>query len=423
MTLQSLLHPDDTGKPAFLTDANMQTSQLFVSQTQEAVSRQLLRQDRQPTHRSTLSHIIEAFHQLEDDLERDQPEALGPSLSRLFFFGVWIAECYGVILRNAYSKMGIASSISALIDGPMDSCPPAVSGTLTERARDLLLEIVRNIEFYKSHHQSVEPENLRPLGCVIPEFHWILAQIGRQYQADLVTSLDGLLRGSLQDELPNTDRSPAHAMSVRSFEPLKNRSYCPFAGKARLWGAQPFQAHLSLAGNVRRSVDTIVEFARVARREELDGFVFAFPNACFGESMNSLSAMLETVLTTLKLNDPDSDADPRIVDVKSADWRFSFFKEDFFVPVFAPIYGQSHPRYTFEAEDQVFVLLQPNGSFHRRMTGDKAKLRKEIKSRFTEGLQPYGVDVRIEAERFLPPRNDEDAFPHWYEIKGEMERS
>ncbi len=412
MVLQSPINVCKDAHSGVQSDTDMSAARLFVAQTQEAVSRRCLRLPAQHNATTTLGQFLEAYHRLEDSLERADPTSLSSSLSRLFCFSVWIAECYGVVLRNAYSKSGIPGSLSTMI-----SSPECARATGVDRLRVSFSDIVRNLDYYQSSQSATDPEDLRPLSQVIPEFHQILVEIGRQHDVDIATKLNEMLRAPGEDALPSLELSPAHAASVRSFEPVVNRSYCPFANKARLWGAQPYRPQLTLSGNIRRAAETLKAFTRVARREELDGFVIALPNILFGQSMDRLSLALRTVLTTMRAQDVQCSDILDRTSVTAKGWRFSFLGEDFFVPVFAPIYGQDHPRYTFQADDQIFVVFQPDSSFHSRMTTDKKKLRKEIKSRFREGFQPYTCEGRIEADRFLPSRYGGDVFEPWYQIE------
>jgi hypothetical protein len=210
--------------------------------------------------------------------------------------------------------------------------------------------------------------------------------------------------------------NPPYVSAVKKFEKIARRTYCPYAPAARLWGAPDFDTAVTVEENVRRSIDTLVVFTRVARREGLDALVYAFPAEVSGGDVARLATLLRQVIATLMTHDPANPRRLRAADVAAAGWRFSFADEDFFVPVFAPLYPQNHSRYTYEVSDTVFILLQPDSSFHSRLGTDGARIRKQIRRRFGEGFQPYGATREVEAQRFLPAPRAGSPAPSWWEV-------
>ena len=57
-------------------------------------------------------------------------------------------------------------------------------------------------------------------------------------------------------------------------------------------------------------------------------------------------------------------------------------------------------------------LLQPDSSFHHRLPDDSSRVRRSIRRRFARAGRECDT-TRPEAERFLPPRGDEEPAAWW----------
>ncbi|MFF8233491.1 YqcI/YcgG family protein [Streptomyces caelestis] len=216
------------------------------------------------------------------------------------------------------------------------------------------------------------------------------------------------------DQLTGPATSLRPGGNVQAMQPVVEGTACPFAAKARLRSAPDFDPARSLAQNVADSVPLLVDFSARAEGEGLDGFVYRFPAERVGSTVEDLGRLLRVLLQTLARHDPQ---EPRELDkdtVLAPGWRFSFAGLDYFVPVFAPVYGKHHSRHTYGLTEDVFVLMQPNSSFHTRLGARRDLVLRNIRSRFAEAGQSYPVHG-VEAHKFvLPPAVDDEPVP-WYD--------
>ncbi|WP_167391761.1 YqcI/YcgG family protein [Streptomyces humi] len=185
--------------------------------------------------------------------------------------------------------------------------------------------------------------------------------------------------------------------------------------KARLRSAPAYDESRSLRANLEASVDALTCFTEDARTEALDAFVYRFPQSVVGDGVNRLARLVRTLVEVLFVRDP---VDPRVParrDILAPSWRLSFAGVDYFAPVFSPVYGKEHSRYTHGVSDSVFVLMQPNSSFHSRLGTRSAKIRGNIRARFAEAGRPY-PSPELEAHKFVLPLDPEDKPVAWYDL-------
>lgn len=176
------------------------------------------------------------------------------------------------------------------------------------------------------------------------------------------------------DELQRVQAIAKSNRTLSRFAPIQRGTQCPFAKRARLWGA-----HIEDEGLPRRLAD----FVRQSDADEkLDGFVVELPND------TSFAAFADSVrrgLTLLSDADPAGEAVMRKKYIGEIGWHFRFAGAPFFVTTFSPFYPESSPRYAFGAE-AAFVLLQPERSFLRHNLpaddGTAPGVRKFVRAAF-----------------------------------------
>ncbi len=216
----------------------------------------------------------------------------------------------------------------------------------------------------------------------------------------------GLSETNVTDELFNVFAdyqvegwsNPLGAFSAARFREVSVRSACPFAGAANTWGAERIPPDASLELHIHNHRESISAFVRAARTEQLDAYVFALPAELFGPNFDTTSETLARVLTSLS---PPSAGGGFSAAVEDDGWRFVIDDEPMFVPVFSPLYAHDHPRYTHRGTDLIFIVLQPDSSFHRQLSRGSGFSRAAIRQRFAARLQPYDSSAR-EADKYLP---------------------
>lgn len=389
-------------------------SKLHVGQIQAAVERIALREGHGAGPLPAAFHLLDLCSNLETAVERRDLPAVGLSVASLYATSSWIADVYGVALKKSYQDLGHNATISKLIDDRRATGRHREIGEVLALSRTSLTDIMRNIALYSHGYGSGGEDAFGPLSEVIAEFQISLLDLGVFLELDLVEVLENGFHDRALDAFSGGDHNPRQAAAVKQFAPIANRTYCPFAVTANLWGAPEYDPSLSVTEHVRSSVGLLHHFTRAALRETMDGFIYSFPASEFGQDMVQIGNLLRTLIETLMKCDETEARTLREEDLLNDKWRFSFDGEDYFVPVFAPLYGPGHNRFTYEVRDRVFILLQPNSSFHRRMGSKGQDIRSQIRQRFRDGFQPYDNSKELEPGRFLQAEGSRSESPKWY---------
>ncbi|MGW7561654.1 YqcI/YcgG family protein [Streptomyces sp. NPDC054757] len=385
-----------------------------MGQIQAAVERIALRQGHGAGPLPAAFHLLDLCSNLETAVEHGDLPSVGLSVAGLYATSSWIADIYGVTLKKSYQDLGHNATISKLIEDRRATGRRREVREALALSRTSLTDIMRNIALYSHAYGSGSEDTLRPLSEVIAEFQISLLDLGVCLKLDLVEVLENGFHDRALDAFSGGDHNPRQAAAVKQFTPVARRTYCPFAAAANLWGAPEYDPSLSIAEHIRSSVGLLHHFSRAALRETMDGFIYSFPASEFGRDTAHLGSLLRTLIETLMQCD-DAEARPfREEDLLDEKWRFSFDGEDYFVPVFAPLYGPGHNRFTYEVRDRVFILLQPNSSFHRRMGVKGREIRSQIRQRFRDGFQPYDNSKELEPGRFLQAEDIRTGSPKWY---------
>lgn len=387
---------------------------ILISQLQMAVHRSSMRDDRSFSPLTVVFDLEEEVKNLQAGIETSNRRLIEQSLVNLQVASVWIADRYSVNLQKGYQALGYGVALEDIVEKRTRAFEGLHPSTRLQPVRSRLQEITRNVGLYELGYREGEAQQVPPLLEAIPEFHVSLLDVAIAFQLTLSDKFASALRLKSIQQASQAEPNPPYSPAVHQFRKIANRTYCPFAATARMWGATAYDPSVTPHENIRRSIDSLIRFTRVARRELLDAFVYAFPAERFGHDLGHLASLLRTLIGTLMANDPLDPRDFRSSEVTAREWRFRFCGEDYFVPVFAPIFPQNHSRYTYEISDTVFVLLQPNTSFHSRLEDNQQAVREQIRRRFSEGFQSYQTTREIEAHRFLPPLDVDAPPPAWY---------
>jgi hypothetical protein len=337
-------------------------------------------------------------------------------LLEIFVTSVCVAEQYSVTLKNAYKDAGYKVEMESLIESLRSEGDIRFTDSLHD-IRANTARVARVITFYELDRLPVDAIELPSLNKAIPVLH---ASIIRAFANSSFS-----FREAFRDKVTSATDShrfaryfdPGTAPCLEAFRTVQENTACPFAPPARLWGAPNYDATQSVRENLRNALTMLASFTRVAQREVLDGFVFAFPVQIFGGDTTDLSRLLKTFISFLMANDPMG---PRTIardEILSPDWHFSFAGEDFFVNVLSPHYGNDHTRYTHGVRDHIFIVLQPDASFHARIPKERfAETRRNIREAFDNISQGY-EHQNLEAHRFILPASHSDTAVAWYDAE------
>ncbi|CAE8626704.1 unnamed protein product, partial [Polarella glacialis] len=218
----------------------------------------------------------------------------------------------------------------------------------------------------------------------------------------------------------------SHAAGVRSFDSIRRRVQCVFAGKAQLWGndwsddacgrceegSESSSSAALLAANVTRCLPRLHRFCLEVRRgAALDGFVFEVRGRHFASDLRSFAATVRSVLSIISAGDPSAADCFRSSYIPKKGWYFQFARESIFVTTFAPCYPSSNPRYQFGLQpDSCYILLQPEESFLRHdLPPDKPRSATnwdspvDVRDRIRANFRRAGREYRIPETTSYPP--------------------
>ena len=181
-------------------------------------------------------------------------------------------------------------------------------------------------------------------------------------------------------------------------------------------GAPDYDLSLSFDENMHRSTHSLRVFIRVARREPLDGYVYGFPIDPSTHSIDEVKSKTAGLIFFLSRTCNRKTEEIVREEIRSdSSWRFSVYGEECFVNVFSPIYSSTHSRFTYTVRDMMFIMLQPETSFHALIKKqDFQTQRDRIRTAFDSRLQGYVLDD-AEAHRFILPLDETDGPVRWYE--------
>lgn len=199
-------------------------------------------------------------------------------------------------------------------------------------------------------------------------------------------------------------RSPAP--TATSFDAVVDGTLCPFARKAALRPLPALEDGEPVAGYLARVAPLVRAWVGTADVDGTDGILTTLPVDRVGADPEALGPVLYALLEAV--------ADPASMHnacLSEAAWRLSIAGEDVFVAVFTPAFGPDHSRHT-PVDDKVYVLVQPDSSFHRRLPEDSGRLRETIRQQFADAGRGYEADIS-EAERYLPSADAGRPVPWW----------
>ncbi|MFD4868862.1 YqcI/YcgG family protein [Streptomyces sp. NPDC058412] len=360
-------------------------------------------------------HVVDLDEStITDDTKRTE---IMEHLMEVFVTTVCIAEQYSVSLSRAYRDLKYRIELGELASALRNEREIGFDELVRETKRQTS-EIARIVTFYELDRLPIDAIDLPSLREAIPRLHAVIVESFAASGVSFRDALGAKLQSAADSHRFERHFDPGTAPCIDQFKRVQENSACPFALAARLWGAPPYESTQSVRENLISSLPILTSFTRVAQKEVLDGFLYAFPVNTFGSDIPNLCKLMKTFVAFLMANDP---ANPRVFsrdDVLSPEWHFSYGGEDYFINVHSPHYSHDHTRYTHGVRDWIFVMLQPNSSFHSRITRERfEEARQNVRVAFDNIYQGYDHQP-LEAHRFVLPDSYSDPPVAWYDAVG-----
>ncbi len=340
------------------------------------------------------------------------PDEVRRHLVKLFVAATCIATQYSVDLLDAFRDCDFDTDLenSAFWEDKDTNLRLAV---LSVKRR--VAQVARVVTLYDFEDVSADAPDLPKISSTVPR---LLVDVlkgfdsAAQFRAGIYANLSG----------PRSPRryvspfDPGTAPVLEKVIPIREATFCPFAKKSRLWGAPDYDPLISFEENLHRSIPSLRVFIRVAQREPLDGYVYGFPVNPSTHSIEEVKDKTARLIYFLSRTcNRKSEQIVREEISNDQKWRFSVYGEECFVNVFSPIYSATHSRFTYTVRDMMFIMLQPETSFHILIKKqDFQTQRDRIRASFESRLQGYSLDDS-EAHRFVLPIDENDGPIRWYE--------
>lgn len=215
---------------------------------------------------------------------------------------------------------------------------------------------------------------------------------------------------------------PSTALSRDRFSAVIGKTLCPFAQRAKIWGAPDIDDKRDFAYNVSQIVQVLRRFCRVAPTEGLDGFVIRINTPEQIRDLASFSSAFLHLVTELGRASKEAGRNnPMEEDISSPEWRFKFCGISFFITTFAPFYRGDHPRFSWR-RDSAFILLQPEFSFDHHgihsNNPNRTSIKKSIRQGFSRNSVGYSTDLveqPLEALKYIKPLQLGDSPVKWWD--------
>jgi len=334
-------------------------------------------------------------------------------LIRAFVATTCIATQYSVQLSDAFRDLDLPSDLEA---GRYWADEPGDLRRLVLQVKRRVAQVARVVTLYDFEDVSADAPDLPRIANAVP---LLLVEIigGFESAAAFRRCFYENVHGPRSPRRYVSPFDPGTAPVLEKVRPIQNETFCPFAKRARLWGAPSFDARLTLEENLHNALPSLRVFIRVARREVLDGYVIGIPIDRATHSLDEVARITAEVVYFLQhaCEGRSRDEIQQAIRQDELGWRFRIFEEECFVNVFSPIYQSTHSRFTYSTIDMMFIMLQPETSFHHHIPKVEFQSRRDaIRQKFDDEYQGYVLDD-AEAHRFVLPLDHSDPPVRWYE--------
>lgn len=367
---------------------------------------------------SAIARVLEELGEVGELLVTNDPDrgALVTELADLFVITTCIADQYCATVEDALNNVSIDDTE---IDSERDT-RPAKDFCQLALCTGRLGRLINHLEGDKS------PKPGEPVSSVTVEVARIQKTLFRMADAvgaNLITAVDTVLEMNAR-----RDRSrfkfnwdPSTALSRERFNNVIGKSLCPFAQRAKIWGAPDIDDQNDLAHNILRIAEVLRRFCRVAPSEGLDGFVIRLHAPAQLRNLTSFSTAFQDLANGLgRANTAYGMDNPMEKDISSPEWRFTFGGVSFFITTFAPFYRGDHPRFSW-CRKSAFIFMQPEFSFdhHGIHSGNpkRGSIKESIRQGFARnsaGYSPELVDQPFEALKYIKPLQVDDPPVRWW---------
>lgn len=203
--------------------------------------------------------------------------------------------------------------------------------------------------------------------------------------------------------------------------PVRDRTACPFAPRASIVFAPDWDDQGDYNTNLVLLSGAFDEFIQREEAENLDMLVVEVINSARVKSLVQFVGLFRTILEGLAAHQDGQGAN-LFAEIESSDWDFRFQDKDFFVSTFAPLYPESHSRFS-HSPSTAFIVFQPDSSFDRHHIHSAAEAREKITDFVERTFEDHGISYdcdlttrHVKAERYVKRLSPSHAPVKWWAL-------
>lgn len=366
---------------------------------------------------SAVLRVVEELGEFSSVLRAGDTEAIADELTDIFIITLCIANQYAAMLCERGDVLTNSDTL-------------ALKGTdalqLLPRFVELAGELARTVNAYDGDKPPKKDERRESVETWVARIHSLLWLGSYMLQIDLRARLVSKLeKAARRDRGRFTAKfDPSTSGAARTLRKLQASTNCPFARRAKVWGAREWDDSKSFAENVRAAADGLTRFARISRFEGLDVFAVVLPDR-FGATVEDLATTTHKLLSTLVERDQEQVL--QMERIEDPEWQFAFAGERFFITTHASCYPREHSRYAYGCGETVFAF-HPEHSFDSpRFNVNGPVLHELVRKLFRDGGQPYdgsaAMRSKLEAAKYVKPVGLDSPIVRWWNTESESDDS
>lgn len=356
---------------------------------------------------SAVMRVIEELGEFSDALRRHDREAAAEELTDLFVITTCIANQYCAMLWERGEIFAGAAHAPVGVD-PLQLIPLFV---------EMVGELARTINSYDGEKLPKPGERPEPVESLIAKMHSLIWQTSFLLHFDLRASLRHKLQKAAGRDRGRFTTKFDHSTSgsASTLRTIQAKTKCPFARRAKIWGAKEWDETADFEANVRAAADGFARFARISRLEGLDVFAITLPDS-YGATVDDLASTTARLLNQLAVLDKGQSLQPH--EVGNSEWQFTFGGEHLFVTTHAACYPSNHSRHHYGCGSTVFAF-HPEHSFDSpRFNVNGQAIHSLVQALFREGGQPYedssAMHSELEAAKYVKPIDMDKPIVEWW---------
>lgn len=357
---------------------------------------------------SAMLRVIEELGELGAALRAGDVQEIADEMADLFIITTCLANQYCAVLPERHDVLAPEAVAALPALGAQDSLAALL---------EIAGELARRVNAYDGDKPPKASEAHETVEMLVARFHARLMRLGATLHLRITDQIQSKIDACMARDASRfaSKFDPAASPVLTGFRHVQQQTSCPFAKRAKVWGAPQWDDGIGFAANVVAIAPHLRRFARISRHEGLDVFVVALPDHA-GATLDALQESTFRLLDGFTRLEDSRGLVPD--DVGVAGWQFTFGGERFFVTTHAACYPRSHSRHAYGCGQTLFAF-HPEHSFDSpRFNVNGPVFHNVVQKLFANNGQAYAdgaaMRTRVEAAKYVKPLNLDDAVVEWW---------